>query len=218
MAVGADQRVGEDQPVAAMHAGGEVFEVDLVHDADSRGHDLEAVEGLHAPLHEGIALAIAPEFELHVEVERLRGAVVVDHHRVIDDQVDRHQRFDASRRASFGNGGIAHGGEVGEQRHAGEVLQDDAGDDEGDLLAARRVRLPAGEFADVRLGHRDPVDMAQQAFEDDTQRDRQAAGIGKAGGGQRRQGVVVSGVGRQRAAGGGETGHAAILGGGEVCW
>ena len=55
-----------------MHAARQVFEVDLVHDADARRHDLEGVEGLHAPLHELVALAVALELQLHVEVERVR--------------------------------------------------------------------------------------------------------------------------------------------------
>jgi hypothetical protein len=43
-------------------------------------HDLERVEGLHAPLHELVALAVARELELHVEVEHVRRAVMVDLH------------------------------------------------------------------------------------------------------------------------------------------
>src|SRR5258705_1455303 len=43
------------------------------------------------------ALLVALEFELHVEVERFLGAVVVDHHRMVDDQIDRHQRLDGLR-------------------------------------------------------------------------------------------------------------------------
>ena len=46
-------------------------------------------------------------------------------------------------------GDVAHRRQVGEQRHAGEVLQDDARDDERDLVLARGVRLPAGKLDDV---------------------------------------------------------------------
>ena len=59
--------------------------------------DAEGVERLHAPLHELVALEVALELELHVEVERVLRAEVVDHHRVVDDQVDRHQRLDRLR-------------------------------------------------------------------------------------------------------------------------
>jgi hypothetical protein len=54
-----------------VHAARQVFEVDLVHDADARRHHAEGVEGLHAPLHELVALAVALELELHVQVQRV---------------------------------------------------------------------------------------------------------------------------------------------------
>jgi hypothetical protein len=54
-----------------MHAARQVLEVDLVHDAEARRHDAEGVEGLHAPLHELVALAVALELQLHVQVERV---------------------------------------------------------------------------------------------------------------------------------------------------
>ena len=41
--------------------------------------------------------------------------------------------------------GGAHRGEIDEQRHAGEVLQHDARDDEGNLVVAGRLRVPVGE-------------------------------------------------------------------------
>ena len=97
VAVGADQRVGIVDAVLLVHAAREVLQVHLVHDADARGHDLEGVEGLHAPFHELVALFVALEFQLHVEVERVLGAVVVDLDRVVDHQVDRHQRLDHLR-------------------------------------------------------------------------------------------------------------------------
>ncbi len=93
-----------------------------------------------------VALEVALELELHVEVERVLGAEVVDHDRVVD-----HESTGTSGSfvfASFAHlvGDVAHRGEVGEQGHAGEVLQHDAGDDEGHLVEARCVRLPAGEL------------------------------------------------------------------------
>jgi hypothetical protein len=63
-----------------VHAARQVLEVDLVHDAEAGRHDAEGVEGLHAPLHELVALLVALELELHVQVERVARAVVVDHH------------------------------------------------------------------------------------------------------------------------------------------
>ena len=47
---------------------------------------------------------------------------MVDLDGVVDYQVDRYQRFDGFRRFVVIDGGVAHGGKVGEQRDAGEVL------------------------------------------------------------------------------------------------
>ena len=146
VAVGADQRVGVVDAVSLVHAAREILEVHLVHDADARRHDLERVERLHAPFHELVALVVALELELHVEVERVRRAVVVDHHRVVDDQVDRHQRLDRLRILAQRVGDVAHRRQVGEQRNAGEVLQHDARDDERDLVGARAGRRPVREL------------------------------------------------------------------------
>ena len=157
------------------------------------GHDLEGVEGLHAPLHELVALVVARELELHVEVERVRPAVVVDLHRVVDHQVHGHQRLDHLRVLAHLRGHAAHGGEVGQQRHAGEVLQHDAREDEGDLVGARPRGAPAGELLHVLLGHLLAVDVAQHRLEHDADRDRQALHVGE-GLRERGQRVVLAGL------------------------
>ena len=123
MAVRADERVGiADTLGRLVHAGRQVLEIHLVDDADAGRHDLERVERLHAPLHELVALLVALELELHVEVERVLRAVVVDLYRVIDHQIDRHERLDHLRVLAHLGRRAAHRGEVAQERHAGEVL------------------------------------------------------------------------------------------------
>ena len=58
-------------PGALVHAARQIFEVDLVHDAKARRHHTKGVKGLHAPFHELVALAVALESELHVQVQRI---------------------------------------------------------------------------------------------------------------------------------------------------
>ena len=142
-------------------------------DADAGGHDLEGVEGLHAPFHELVALFVSLELELHVEVERVLGAVVVDLHRVVDDEVDRHEGLDHLGVFAHLRGHAAHRGEVAEQRHAGEVLQHDARQHERDLLGAFRVRLPGGELAHVLLGDLLAVAIPEHRLEHDADRYRE---------------------------------------------
>ena len=70
VAVSAHQGVGVIDVLAGhrfvVHAAREIFQVDLVNNADAGRDDLEGIEGLHAPLHELIALLVALELQFHV--------------------------------------------------------------------------------------------------------------------------------------------------------
>ncbi len=68
---------------------GEVLGVDLVADAGSRRHDAEIVERRRAPAQELIALAIAFVFEIDVLLEGAGAGEEIDHHRMVDDEIDR---------------------------------------------------------------------------------------------------------------------------------
>ena len=78
----------------------QVLEVDLVADPGVRRHDREVVERGLAPAQERVALAVALELQLGVALERARLAEHVDLDRVVDHQLDRHQRVDQSRVAA----------------------------------------------------------------------------------------------------------------------
>ena len=79
---------------------GEIFEIHLMHDSGGRRDDAEVLKRLLSPFQEFIALAIALEFLLHVVEEGGGGAVIVDLHGVVDDQIDRNQRIDFLRIAA----------------------------------------------------------------------------------------------------------------------
>ncbi len=168
VAVGADQGVGVVHTILALvHATRQVFQVDLVHDAKARRHHAKGVKGLHAPLHELVALAVALEFELHVQVERVFLAIVINHDGVVHHQIDRHQGFDLLGVFAQLGGHAAHGGQVGQQRHAGKVLQHHARDDKRDLVLARRLGSPMGELLHMFSRDLASVAIAQHRFEHD---------------------------------------------------
>src|SRR3546814_5030953 len=60
--------------VTLHHHAGEVLEVHLVDDAGARRHHLEVLERLLAPAQEAVALLVAFELDLAVEVQRVRAA------------------------------------------------------------------------------------------------------------------------------------------------
>ncbi len=196
--VGADQGVGEGKGLAVLlvgpHGAAEVFEVDLVADAGARRHHAEVGEGVLAPAQKGIALAVALHLDLDVLAEGRGAGELVDHHRVVDHQVDRRQRVDFLRIATgLGHGG-AHGGEIDHRRHAGEILHQYAGRAVLDLALRAAVFQPVGNGLHIGAGDGLVVFPAQQIFQQDFQRHRQAVDIAEGFRRFRQAVVVVGGV------------------------
>ena len=135
-----------------------------MHDAGARRHHLEVVEGALAPAQELVALAVALVLDLDVALEGVGGAEQVGDHRVVDHQVGRRQRVDLVGVAAEVADGLAHGGQVDDARHAGEVLHDDAGGRELDLDAGFGLGIPVRDGLDVVLGDVAAVLGAQQVL------------------------------------------------------
>ncbi len=174
VAVGSDQRIRKVNAIALVHPARQVLQIDLVHDPEAGRHHAECAEGLHTPFHELVTLPVALEFQLHVQVQRIGRSIVVDHHRVVHHQVHRHQRLDQTRLTPLPRGGASHGRQIGQQRNAGEILQNDPRDHERNFLAATGARLPAGQLSHVILGDFLAVAVAQDRLEPQTNRMGQA--------------------------------------------
>ncbi len=180
MRIGPDQRVGVINAIRGQHALGEVLQIDLMDDADAGRNDLEGFECLLAPLEKFVAFAVAFEFHFEVQFHRLGGPKKVHLNGMIDHEIDRHERFDDFRVLFHPRDDRPHRGEVDQQWHAREILQDDAGDDERDFLLCGRFGVPVREGAHVALGHLLAVDIAQHGFEHDTNTDRQPRDLAEA--------------------------------------
>src|SRR5437016_5839554 len=83
-----------------------------MHDADSRRNELESLESLLPPLEKLVTLAITLELHVQIEFQRARRTEEIDLHRVINNQIDRHERFDDLRVASESLHSAAHRCEV----------------------------------------------------------------------------------------------------------
>src|ERR1019366_8819186 len=88
--------------------------------------------------------------------------------------IDRHLRIDLLGVPAERLHGVAHGGEVDHRRHAGEILHQHARRAESELALRRLGLEPFGDRLDVVLGHRAPVFVAQQIFQKNFHRERQA--------------------------------------------
>src|SRR4029077_2064148 len=105
-----------------------------MHYSDSRRNELERLESLLTPFKKLVTLAIALELHVQIEFQRARRTEEIDLHRVIDNQIDRHERLDDLWVASEPLHSAAHRRKVDNQRDSGEVLQNNARNDEWDLL------------------------------------------------------------------------------------
>jgi len=176
MGIGADEgiRVGEERSIGLFlgeDTPGEVFEVHLMDNPDSRRDNAKGFKGLLAPFEELIALAVSFEFVLHVEHESLFCAVDVDLDGVIDHEIDGDEGLDDFGVFFEAGDGIAHGSEVDKERDTGEVLQDDAGNGEGNFFGRGLLGVPAGEVFDIAGTGLKAVAVSKDGFQNDAEGD-----------------------------------------------
>ncbi|MDT4827398.1 hypothetical protein FQZ97_607430 [compost metagenome] len=127
MAVGADQRVGEGHAVLRVDDGRHALQVDLVHDAVARRHDLDVAEGLLGPVDEMETVFVAAVFHGAVLGEGVGIVAAVFHgQRVVHDQLHRHHRVDLGGVAAFLGDGVAQAGQVDQRGLAQDVVADHA--------------------------------------------------------------------------------------------
>jgi len=90
---------------------------------------------------------------------------------VIDHEIDGDKGLDDFRIFFEAGDGITHGGEVDKERDAGEILQDDAGNGEGNFFGCRLLGIPTGEVFYIPGTGLKAVAVTKDGFEDDTEGD-----------------------------------------------
>ncbi len=174
VAVRSHQRVGNGYRPSAVfakeHALGQVFQVDLMDNADRRWNRSEIVERLLCPVEQLVPFVVPFEFQFHVLLERIGPTEVVDLHRVVDNQIDRNEWIDLLRIAAETLHCAPHRRQVDHGRYAGEVLQDDAGRLERNFGWGSSLGGPCGDFLDVLFGYLESVAVSQNRFEQDANR------------------------------------------------
>jgi hypothetical protein len=166
--VGADERVRIERPLVVPHDLGEVLEVDLVDDPGGGRDHPEVAERRLAPLEELVALPVALELTLGVDLQRHPRVEGVDLDRVVDDQVGGHQRVDLRRRrrvTGHADDGGPHRRQVDHRGDAGEVLEHHPARGEGDLGLLDLGGVVLGEGGDIAVGDGVPIMVAQHRLE-----------------------------------------------------
>ena len=144
-------------------------------DAGAGRHHGEIRKRLLAPFQEFVAFLVLLVFLDHVLAEGLVVAEEVHDHRVVDDEIDRHQRIDLFGVAAERLHRVAHRGEIDHGGNAGEILHQHARRAESDFMLERALLQPFGERDDVLLLDGAAVFVAQQVLQ------QHLHGIGKPG-------------------------------------
>ena len=145
------------------------------------GTSAEILERLLAPAQKAVALAVALELDLDVGGEGLRGAEIVDLHRMVDDQIDRRQRVDLVRVAAEIDHRLPHRREIDHRRHPGQILHQHARRAERDLAVRALVGEPGADRLDVVDRDGAAVFQAHQVFQQHLERERQARDVAEPG-------------------------------------
>jgi len=174
VAVSAYECVGIVEAILVMDAAAEIFEIDLMADADAGRDDAEGLECVHAPFQELVAFPVAGELLFHVHLEGIRVAVAVYLDGMVNDKVDGNKGLDDARIFAHPVGSAAHCGEVAEEGDPREVLEEDARDDERDLFGTMGCGHPGRELPDVCFRDLLTVAVAKDRFEHDADRDGEA--------------------------------------------
>ena len=138
--------------------------------AGSRRNDAEIRESAAAPAQELVALLIALIFEIGVDLERARAAKAIDHHGMVDDEIDRHERIDLGSVAVKGGHGVAHGRQIDDGGHAGKVLHQYARWPKRDFARGTPAGEPLRHCTNVISRDRAPVLEAQKVLQKNLQR------------------------------------------------
>ena len=131
----------------------QIFKIDLMADAGAGRHDAKILERALRPLQEFVALLILLVLFFDVLLVRVAVAEEIHRHRVVDDEIDRHQRIDLLRLAAEVLHRIAHRGEIDHRRHAGEILHQHARRAKGHVAVRCLGLEPLREGEDVVLAH-----------------------------------------------------------------
>jgi hypothetical protein len=169
--IGSNQRVGVGVGLLAddfrEDSLRQILEVDLVDDSSVRRHYAEVVQRLLSPAQKRVALLIPLELEVGVDEQGRFASVLVDLHRVIDDEIDGLQRIDQSGISAESGERVAHGGEIDDGGNAGEILEQYSRGAEGNLFLDGALHVPRRESPDVVGLYELAVFIPEKIFEED---------------------------------------------------
>ena len=143
-------------------------------DPRGRRYHAEIGKGLLPPAQELEPLAIPLELDVHVPLECTGRPGLVHLDGMVDHQVHRDERVDASRIAPQPLHRRAHRGQVHHGGYAGEILEEHPRGHERHLDIHRRRRPPPRQTANIVFRDQLPIDGVQDPLQEDLDGEWQA--------------------------------------------
>ncbi len=173
VAVGSHQSIRVSQNLVASltcpHPLRQIFKVDLMTDSGARRDNSEIFKGFLPPAQKGIALVVAFHLSFYVGGKGIGIAILINHNRMVDDQINRNLGIDASRILAGGRNDIAHGRQINNGGHPGKILHQNPCRAKSDF----RPNPPVEQILKLLVGILAQLLVTQQIFEQNPYSHRQ---------------------------------------------
>src|ERR1041384_4059589 len=144
-----------------------------MHNSDPRRDELESFERLLSPFEKLVTLPVALELHVQIEFQRARRPEEIYLYRVIDDEVNWYQWLDNFRLATQLRDRTSHRRKINNQRHAGEILQNNSRHNEWNFRVRWGFCLPVRQRLNIVAPDFFPIAIAQHRFENNPNADWQ---------------------------------------------
>ena len=162
-----------------------------MHNPRGRGDHAEVTQALLSPSQQLIPLQISLKLEIHILLQRITGAKVVNLHRVIDHQVTLNQRVDLFGVATHANHGIPQSGHVDHCGNPREILQNHTAHHKRDLNLLWFGGVPVRHLRDMLFVHQETVHISETGFQQNSHRKWQRINLSKALHGQLGKRIIL---------------------------
>ena len=177
MRVRPNQRIGINHPILFPHSLCEIFQIHLMANPCPRRYNAEILKCPLPPFQKFITLAIPLKLPLHIRLKGLRRAKFIHHHRMVNHQINRHNRINLLRIATKALHGFPHRCQIHNRRHARKILHQHAGRAVSNLMTGTLFLLPIRQRLHILSRHRTSIFKPKQILQKYFQRIRKARNV-----------------------------------------
>ncbi len=153
MAIGTNERVRIGNRFAVNFVGPnglrQELEIYLVANAGPGWHHAEIIKGFGAPTEKLITFLVAFKLFFDIGTESVVIAMIINHHRMVDHQINRAERINFLRIATEVLHCLAHCRQINNSRNAGEILHQHAGRTVSDFAVRTFAFEPCAQGFDI---------------------------------------------------------------------